>query len=383
MTGPSLDVVRAREYPGLDGIFFNAASWGLMPRSSIAAVGELTRRRNRPRDFEEEEIARILGRARNAAARLIGAAADEVALSPNTSFGVNLAAACAAAGPPGTVLVSAGEFPANVIPWLPLEKRGFRVEIVPTVPPGVPDEDALAAALEREDVRALALSQVQFVSGYRADLDLLGARCRERGVLFAVDAIQGLGADPLDVKRARIDVLACGGQKWLCAPWGSGFAFVDGRLLERFDPPVMSWLAVEGATDFSSRTGYRSRPLADARRFELATLGLQDHLGLAVSIELLLEVGPARIRDHLRAVQAPLLEWIDSRRELTPVTPTHPERRAGIVSFRAPDGEALARALERAGIVCAVREGAIRFAPHFYNTVDEMRRAIDVMEGAA
>jgi selenocysteine lyase/cysteine desulfurase len=199
------------------------------------------------------------------------------------------------------VVVSAGEFPANVFPWVALESRGFTVEILPTGPDALPDEARLPSALERSDVRALAVSHVQFATGHRADLKTLGGRCRERGILFAVDAIQGLGADPVDVREARIDVLACGGQKWLCSPWGSGFTFIDRRLIERFDPPMVSWLAMEGAGDFSSLAGYSWSLQADARRFELATLGLQDQLGLAVSIELILDLGPDRIHEHLMA----------------------------------------------------------------------------------
>lgn len=377
------EAVRAREYPEREGTYFNAASAGLLPLRAVAAVSDLTARRNRAAGFEDEELRAILDRARAAAARLIGAHPAEIALAPNTSYGVNLAAAYLAHGPPGTVVVSAGEFPTNVFPWLALERRGFRVEVVPTRPDGTPDEARLVAAVQRDDTRALAVSQVHFATGFRADLDALGALCRSRGVLFAVDAIQGLGAAPLDVRRSAIDVLACGGQKWLCSPWGSGFAFVDARLLERFDPPMVSWLAMEGATDFSSLAGYRWKLLADARRFELATLAFQDYLGMAESIELLLELGPAAIHGHLMEVHAPLLDWADGRGGVEVVTPRDPQRRAGILSFRVPATERVARALSAAGVACAVREGAVRFSPHFYNTVDEMRAAVAVLERSA
>lgn len=223
---------------------------------------------------------------------------------------------------------------------------------------------------------------MQFATGYRADLARFGALCRDRGVLFVVDAIQGLGAAPIDVRAFGIDLLSCGGQKWLCAPWGSGFTFIDEPLLACFDPPMVSWLALQGATDCSSLAGYRWALVDDARRFELATLGVQDYLGLALSVELILELGPERIHRQLLEVQAPLLAWIDSRPDVTMVTPRDPERRAGIVSFRTPAPERAAAALERSGVICAVRDGAVRFAPHFYNTVDEMRTAVDVLERA-
>jgi cysteine desulfurase/selenocysteine lyase len=374
------EAVRAREYPAMDGICFNAASWGLLPRRTLDAIASLDERRNRPQGFEEEELVAIGDRARASAARLIGADPAEIALSPNTSFGVNLAAACVARGPRGAIVVSAGEFPANVFPWVALESHGFEVRVVATDAAGLPDEAALLRALDGPDVRALALSHVQFATGYRADLARFGAACRARDILFTVDAIQGLGAAPLDVRAAAIDVLACGGQKWLCSPWGSGFTFIDRPLLERFDPPMVSWLAMRHAGDFSSLAGYPWSLLEDARRFELATLGLQDYLGMAVSIELLVEIDPARVHEHLMGVHRPLIDWAESRKDVTLVTPRAPEGRAGILSFRTADVSRSYEALKRAGVVCAVREGALRLSPHFYNTADEMRTVVEVLE---
>jgi cysteine desulfurase/selenocysteine lyase len=118
----------------------------------------------------------------------------------------------------------------------------------------------------------------------------------------------------------------------------------------------------------------------DARKFELATLGLQDYLGLARSVEVLLEVGIERIRRHIQTVQEPLLAWIDAHPEVRLVTPRDPVRRAGIVSFATPSTERSANALADAGVVCSVRAGALRLAPHFYNTPDEMDEVVSVLE---
>lgn len=375
--------VRAREYPRPDpGTFFNAASWGLVPISAAQEVADLTLRRNRTRGFEEEELGRIQRRCRAAAASLLGVDADEVALAPNTSFGVNLAAALVSAGPPGAILVAQGEFPANVFPWKALEARGFRVHVVPADEWGRPREEELLRRLDDPGVRALALSAVQFASGHRADLRMFGEACRRRGILFCVDAIQALGAVPLHPRDAFVDVLASGGQKWLCAPWGSGFAYVRRELLERCDPPMVSWLAVEGATRFDDMLHYRMKFLPNARRFELATLGIQDYLGLARSVEIFLEMGVAAVERHLRSVQEPLVEWILSRDDVTAVTPLEPERRAGIMSFSLADNGPAVAALEKAGVTFAVRERAIRFSPHFYNTRLEMEEVVALLERA-
>ena len=284
------------------------------------------------------------------------------------------------AGPAGSIVVSHGEFPANVFPWKALEPRGFRVELVPTDALGRPDEDALLARLKAPGVRALAVSAVQFSTGFRADLARLGRACRERDVLFCVDGIQALGAVPLYPGEVGIDVLASGGQKWLCAPWGSGFTYVRRERIGSLTPPVVSWLGVEGATRFEDMLHYRMDFLDSARRFELATLGLQDYLALARSVEIFQEMGVGRVEAHIREVHEPLWAWLRGRRDVTVITPEEPARRAGIVSFRPPDPHAAAERLSKAGVVFALREGAVRLAPHFYNTVDQMERVVAVLD---
>jgi cysteine desulfurase/selenocysteine lyase len=373
--------IRQREYPEEpEGIFMNAASWGLVPRSAAEEAASLTLRKGRIGGFQEEELGRIQRRCRSAIALLLGVEASEIALAPNTSFGVNLAAALVSRGRKGRILVSQGEFPANVLPWVALEARGFTVEVVPTGDDGLPDEPEIVRRLDAEDVRVLAVSAVQYASGHKADLSRLGRACRERSVLFCIDAIQALGATPLDAREVHADVVASGGQKWLCAPWGSGFVYVRKELHERFDPPMVSWLSQRGAMRLGDRERYALDWRGDARKFELATLGVQDYLGLARSVEVLLEIGIERILRHIHSVHEPLLDWIDGHPDVTLLTPRDPGQRAGIVSFVTPSTEESANALAEAGVVCGVRAGALRLAPHFYNTPEEMAKVVSVLE---
>lgn len=383
MTRLSLSEVREAEFPSLEGgaSFLDAASHGLLPLRAVRVVEELTRARGRPRGVESMELGGELHRARQAAARLVGGRPDEIALTPNTSFGVNLAAACVRAGEPGVVLVSEGEFPANVAPWLPLERAGFRVERIPVSPEGWPDEARIRDRLGSGDVRSLALSAVQFHNGYRADLEGLGDLCGQKGALFCVDAIQALGVAPLDVEAAGIDVLATGAQKWLCSPWGSGFTWVRRSLLESFEPPMPSWLAFQGARNLGNLL--KDEPgalLADGRRFEPATLGIQDYVAMARSIELFLEVGVEAIRRHVLRLHEPLLELCRARTEVGSATPEPPDRRAGILALEVPDPEETGRALGRAGFLVSVREGLVRFAPHFYNRLSDTEGAAAALD---
>lgn len=377
-----LDRVRQREYPEpREGIFLDTAGYGLLPRSAARAVTTLAEARTRVRGVVDDlDLGPALDRARQAVGRLLDVPAAEVSLAPNTSYGVNLAAALAATGEPGTVLLSEGEFPTNVYPWMALRRRGFDVEIVPADPRGLPDESALLERVRRSDVRVLAASAVQFASGYRMDLGALGEACRAHGVLFAVDAIQALGAVPLHPRELGIDVLASGAQKWLCSPWGSGFVWMEARHRDRVEPPMVSWLAMDASMDFENVVDYRWELLDDGRRFELATLGIQDYVGMTHALDMFLEVGVERVEAWLRRLQEPLLAWLTGRADVEGLTPTTPDRRAGIVAFRPPAPADAGRGLAKHGVVASVREGAVRLAPHLYTTEAEIERVVEILD---
>jgi cysteine desulfurase/selenocysteine lyase len=153
------------------------------------------------------------------------------------------------------------------------------------------------------------------------------------------------------------------------------------ELVSRFEPPLPGWLSFESSTDFSSGLGYPYDLLSDARRFEVGSLAIQDYLGLARSAELLGELGVEAIWSHIRDVQQPLLDWAAANRSVVLVSDTREAHRSGIVSFRTPDVPATAAALRNAGVAFVTREGAIRLAVHFYNTVAEMERVVEILKG--
>lgn len=381
MPRDSVAAFRAAEYDEHPVLHLDSASYGLFPRRTVAALHDLAERRTRGGAIDDAELDGCLDRARRAAASLVAVDPCEISLVPNTTYGLHLGVGLVAAGPPGVIVVSEGEFPANVLPWMALESRGFEVRIVP-LRAGLPDEAALRSAALEPEVRAVAVSAVQFNSGYRVELGELGEACRRGGTLFVVDAIQALGTLPLEAEALGIDVLATGAQKWLLSPWGSGFAWVPARHRDRIVPPVVSWLAVEGGSAFSAASGYALDYLGDGRRFEPATLGTQDYLGMALSIEGLMEVGLGRIREHLRGLHAVVQEWAAERDEVRVIGADDPERRGGILSLSMPDPEAVRAALEARDIVVAVRDGLLRISPHMHVTVEDMVRTVEALDAA-
>jgi selenocysteine lyase/cysteine desulfurase len=375
-------LLRDEEFPWTaETTYLNNASIGPLPERTRRVLDDFTAQRTAPHRLSDRALHDMLAAARTSIARLLNAQVNEIALCPNTTMGLNVAAVSLPIKGGETVLVSDREFPSNVYPWLLLRERGVDVEMAPTTTQGWPDEDHLLERITDPRVRVLAISYVQFSNGFRADLARLSTACRDTDTYLVVDAIQGLGQCPLDVRSVPVDMLASGGQKWLLSPWGSGFLYVRRDLVPQLDPPIAGWMSFEGTDDFTRLTEYDTTFRQDARRFEIATLPFQDMLGMAESVGLLLEIGVDRIEDHLRAVRHPLLA-AHVRGDIDVVSPTDGVHESAIVCVRTPNiAEAHSR-LRRAGVVCVMREGAIRLSPHCYNTVDEIEKVVDVLRSA-
>src|SRR3989442_6026923 len=372
--------LRATEFPWTaDTVYLNNASIGPIPERTRRALDEFTAKRTAPHLLPDRELQAGLQAAREAIAGLINAEPCEIALATNTSHGLNLAASALPLKRGDVALVSDREFPANVYPWLLLKKQGVEVELAPCTVQGWPDEDYLVERLHDRRVRVLAVSFVQFANGHRADLDRLGAACRANGTFLVVDGIQGVGNSVLDVRETPVDILACGGQKWLLSPWGSGFVYVRRELISALEPAVTGWMAFEGTDDFSRLTEYNPTFRADARRLELITLPFQDFVGMTTSVAMLAELGVDDVEQYTRALHEPVFRWADEN-GVRVVSPRDDAHRSAIVCL-APEHPAEAyHALKRAHVVCSLREGAIRLAPHCYNTAEEMEKVLDVLE---
>jgi cysteine desulfurase/selenocysteine lyase len=378
----SFRALRASEFPWTaDTVYLNNASIGPIPERTRRAIDEFTSKRTAPHLLPDRELLGGLQAAREAAARLVNAETGEIALTTNTGFGLHVAARALPLQRGDVVLLSDREFPANVYPWLLLKNEGIEVELAPCGPEGWPDEDYLVERLADPRVRVLAVSFVQFSSGYRCDLTRLGAACRANGTFLVVDAIQGVGNSVLDLSETAVDILACGGQKWLLSPWGSGFMYVRRELVRVLEPVVTGWMAFEGTDDFSRLTEYNPTFRSDARRFEMATLPYQDFCGMTASVGMLCDLGVRDIAEHTRRLHEPVLKWADAN-GVRVTSPRDDAHRSAIICL-APEHAAEAyHAVKRAHIVCSLREGAIRLSPHCFNTVEEMEKVIGVLDEA-
>lgn len=311
---------------------------------------------------------------RRQAAEFIGAEAGELAFVPNTSTGLSLVAEALPWQAGDAVLVPTPDFPANIYPWRHLARRGVRVIDIPRRGGRIDVED-LARALV-PNARVMALSSVDFVTGFAADLPAIGAFCRTHGVRLVVDAIQSLGLLPLDVKRCGIDALACGAHKWLCGPQGIALLYIDNELQRQLVPPLAGWKSVTDEENFTQHFELRG----DAAVFEPGTLNLAGVAGLGAALELLVEVGPQRVRSHVATLVDALSNGL-AQRGWQVAGPWPNAARAGIVAFGGQaDMVKLFGDLTASGVTVALRDGRIRLSPHFANHAGDIARFFAVLD---
>ena len=349
-------------------IYLNHAGVAPLCRAASDAMKGLVDDAWRYGSFHYDEWLDAYDGLRRAAARLTGADASEIALVKNTSEGVATVAMGLGWRPGDRIVAFQEEFPANFYPWKRLEAKGVAVDWLSFADPLDRIDEACRGA------RLLAISFVQYLSGYRADLVRIGEICRRRGVFFFVDAIQGLGAFPLDVEAMKIDALAADGHKWLLGPEGCGILYVRRERQDEIEPVEFGWTNVAGYNDYGSRD-MALRP--DAGRYECGTLNTVGCFGLRASIEFLNRVGVERIAPHVQALGDQIAAGVRAKGyEL--LGERTPENGAGIVAFRKPgvDCRMTVRGLKDAGIVAAPRNGWVRTSPHFYISPGDVERLI-------
>jgi len=358
-------------------VFLAHAAVTALPRASVDAMAEYARRgaedsQENPWTWQE------LQRTREAAARLLGADADEVAMLGPTSLGLNLVAAGLPWLPEDEAVYYPDDYPANVYPWRGLELRGVKPVPVRPPQPGRITWEVVERALTRK-TRLVALASCHFLTGYRIDVDGIGRRLRERDVLFSVDGIQSLGAFPFSVEH--VDFVSADSHKWLLGPMGAGIFYVKRSRMDTLQPALLGALNVV-SPDYIAQDEIRFH--AGARRYEPGTLTFPGILGMRASMELLLEAGIEAVGARILELRRAFLEAARPsgyRLYAEDSADTTDAERSGIVSLVHPDKDVneVAQRLREGGVSLSLRHDrdgrpALRFSPHFYNTHDELDR---------
>lgn len=356
--------------------YLDHAATGFLSRPAHeAAASFLARRAGRTRESPnryEADLA-VAERLRARAASLLGVSVATVDVQPNTSYALNLVARGLDWQPGDRVAVPACEFPANLLPWQALAPEGVGVDPIAHRDGTFTPDDVAAALTPR--TRVVAVSWVQFLSGFRCDLAGIAGVCRDAGALLVVDAIQGLGALRLDAGALGLAAIAAGGHKWLGAMQGAGVVAVAAHLLERLRP-MRGWL--NGPVDWDDFEGSSSALHADATRFRVGTLPTVQTYALDAQLGVILDAGPDAIEAAVLENARVLAEGLGrlGYRRYGSADPAHA---SGIVTVDAPDPEGLYAHLTAHGVACSLRSRKLRFAPHAHTPAADLDHALDAV----
>ncbi len=352
--------------------FLDHACIGPLSRRAVEGMRTFVEDMHKNGGVHEDRWVEEVEKARGLAACLLGCQQEEVAFTKNTSEGISFVANGLEWEQGDNVVITNVEFPANVYPWMNLKEKGVEVRFVQEVEGRIPFE-ALQAMMD-DRTRVVSLCFVEFTTGFRNDLKRIGNLCKERRIIFVIDAIQGLGALKLDVKEMGIDFLAADGHKWLMAPEGAGIFYARHEVMNKLAVKEVGWASVINKEDYLNYD-FTLRP--DASRFECGSLSTVCIFGLKGALELLLEAGIGPIEERITELTGHLCEGLmkkgysiySSRRE---------GETSGIVSFYSTrhNNSQIWNGLREKGIILSLRDGRLRASPHFYNTHEEIDRLL-------
>lgn len=357
--------------------YLNHAAIGPWPRRTAQRVANFAQANMTRGGADYPDWLVIERRLRQRLADLINAPdPDDIALTKNTSEGLSTIAAGLNWQPGDEVIGMAHDFISNQMVWEALAPRGVVYRAVDALATDDP-EGALIDALSPA-TRLIAVSTVNYATGYRLDLPRLAQACHHHGILLSVDAIQSLGAVPFDLDAIDADFVTCGAHKWLLSPEGVGFFYCRPALRDRLTLHQFGWAMREAPYDFEAHDW---QPARSARRFESGTPNMMGIQALDASLSLFEELGMeavnTRLADNIGYLEAALAAMPG----IEIVTPRDPEKRAGILTFRSRviRGADLHKRLMEAGVICSARAGGVRFAPHFYTSRERLDTALDLV----
>ena len=368
--------------------YFLSAASGPLPRATQEKLESFSRMLCHESCTAFDIWLDALDSTRTSAARLLDCHEDNVAFVKNTGTGLWIASRAIDWKEGDEIILPRGEFPSNIIPWVSLEEKGVRVKWLNPEEPGSArprvTPDAVRALISPR-TRALAVSFVQFDDGTRRDVNAIGDLCKENGITYVVDAIQGLGALPFSVRECKADFVATGSQKWLLSAPGAGLLYVSPEQLEKRTVPNLGWLSVSDPfkLDIESLESLKDRLLPTARRFEEGTPNFPGIAALGASIDVLLGEGIENIAQRIKILTDRLCDGI-SQIDCELISPRDESTWSGIVSFKhnAIDADSLNKQLLENSIVTSVRDEWLRVAVHFFNDEDEIQRLLSTVENA-
>lgn len=372
-----MDTMKHPEFPLTDElIYLNHAAVGPWPKRTGEAVIKFAEQNTRFGSHFYLDWLNKEAELRSQLQTLLNApSADDIALVKNTSEALSFVAYGLTWQSGDNIVSSNEEFPSNRLPWESLADQGVAFRQADLHSADTP-EDALFALVD-DNTRLLTISSIQFASGLRMDLERIGEFCKRRGILFCIDAIQSIGAVQFDVQACQADFVMADGHKWMFGPEGLGVFYTSPEARDKLKLTQYGWHMMKDIHNYENQP-WEVHPTA--RRFECGSPNMLGIHAFSASLSLLLETGMATVEALVLEKSDYLSDAIDKNQELVLLSAKHSRLKSGIVIFkhRTVTNEALYQHLQKNGVVCALRGGGIRFSPHFYNTIEEIDRALDL-----
>ncbi|MCJ7554060.1 MAG: aminotransferase class V-fold PLP-dependent enzyme [Ignavibacteriaceae bacterium] len=356
-------------------IYFNHAATGPVCKPVIDRINEVLKERSESKMDDYQSFLSVADETKELLARYLNTGKERIAFTDNTSNGFNILAQGLKWESGDKIILNDIEFPSNVYPFLNLQKKGVQVEFVKSKDGIVSAEDIINAADNK--TKLISVSYVQFLSGYKIDLEILGEFCKSKNIILSIDAIQGLGALQLDVQKCNIDFLSCGVQKWMLGLQGMAFIYISKELQEKMEPTFVGWLSVENAWDLLQ---FEMKIKSSASAFQTGTINAVGIYALNISLKMFESFGFRRVEnsviDHTLFLRNKLK---DERIRLYP-DELEEKYFSGIVTFKHPDSEGLFNWLTERNIITSLREKMIRLSPHFYNNEEDIDKVVDAIK---
>jgi cysteine desulfurase / selenocysteine lyase len=375
------------DFGSFDGrIWLNCAHQGPLPRVAVEAAQEALFWKIAPHRIADDAFHSVPLRLKNALGRLINAPPEDIILANSTSYGLHLLANGIPWQAGDEVLLVEGDFPANILPWLGLRKRGVVVRLIQ------PRDTVLQADELREHfterTKLFCTSWVNSFTGHAADVQSLGAVSRANNVLLLLNGSQAIGTRGLDVATAPVDAVTSCGFKWLCGPYGTGFCWIRPELRDSLEYNQAYWLRMQGGRTLNlmrEREITVRNDLGASAYDVFCTANFLNFMPWTASVEYLLRQPIEQIEMHYSTLVSAFIDGLDSKKyEL--ISPRQEIARSTLVvaTHKQPDRNIeLYGALKDEGIDVALREGNLRLSPHLHNRTEDIDRILSVLNAAA
>ncbi len=375
MLKPDIDEIRKQFSITNNHFFFNHASISPMPQVTVRAIQEFNEDIMHHGNMHERRWIRQVEKTREMYARLINAEPNEIAFIKSTSQAISIICKGMKFRKGEKILTADVEFPANIYPWMAMTPKGVEIKFV-----GARDGRIDPKDIERSiDARTkiIALSLVEYGSGFRNYVEEIGEICKKRGIFFYLDGIQGVGAIPVDVKKFNVDFMSVAASKWLFGPQGVAILYIRKDIIDEIRYEEVSWRSV---IEEESRKSYRMDSKGSARKFEGDNVNFSGIIGLGATLKFREKIGNNNIYRMLSKNVDLIFEELKRRKYLI-FGPVSRSERAGIISVTHSEFscEELVRRLRAENIIVSIRNNHLRISPHFYQTEDELDFLFEVL----